>query len=487
MPDSSPRILVTGATGYIGGRLVPRLLEKGYFVRCLARNPENLKGRNWKNFEVIKGDLFSEESLKKAMKDIDVAYYLIHSMQAGEKDFEERDRQAAINFGKVAKEAGVQRIIYLGGLGSEESNLSPHLQSRHEVGDLLRSSGVAVTEFRAAIIIGSGSISFEMIRYLSERLPIIIAPRWAKSLCQPIAIRDVLYYLIYSLEVPESIGKILEIGGSDVLTYGEMMLGYAKVRGLKRYLIRVPVLTPRLSSYWIDFVTPIPASISHPLIEGLKNDVICKDSTARKIFPTIQPISYLQAVEFALQRIQKAEVETIWSTSSSLIKKKNFLPLNLETREGMIIETRQTEIEASPEKVFKVFSSIGGNQGWFYLNWTWKFRGFLDRLVGGIGMRRGRRNPNNLIIGDALDFWRVEEVQKNHLIRLRAEMKLPGRAWLQFEVMAEKNPDRSHFIQTAFFEPKGLFGFFYWYLLYPIHKIIFSGLCRRIKEKSETM
>ncbi|MCE9625752.1 MAG: SDR family oxidoreductase [Deltaproteobacteria bacterium] len=477
------RVLVTGATGYIGGRLVPRLLERGHLVRCLARQPENLRGRAWNGVDIVQGDVLQFDSLRAAMRDIDVAYYLVHSMRAGEQGFEERDRLAARNFARAAREAGVKRLIYLGGLGSDERELSPHLQSRHEVGNLLRESGIPVTEFRAAIIVGSGSISFEMIRYLTERLPIMICPRWVQSLCQPIAVRDVLAYLVETLDRPESAGRIFEIGGPDVLPYRDMMLGYAKVRGLKRRLIQVPVLTPRLSSYWVDFVTPIPASISRPLIEGLKEDVVCHEDSALQVF-SVRPIGYEEAVRLALGRINEGDIETIWSGSHASFKAGDPPASRLEKREGMILEVREAEIAAPAKRVFEIFSGIGGKRRWFYADWAWQFRGMLDRLVGGPGMRRGRRNPDHLIPGDALDFWRVEEVVDGRSIRLRAEMKVPGKAWLQFEVEPLAG-DHSHFTQTAYFEPKGLPGLLYWYFLYPIHRLIFSGLCREIQRRGE--
>lgn len=480
------KILVTGATGYIGGRLIPRLLKKGYFVRCLARRPENLSGRPWfsgeSSVEVIAGDVLNPSSLIQACRNIDVAYYLVHSMSAGEEGFEERDRQAAKNFAEAARQAGIKKIIYLGGLGENQGSLSHHLKSRQEVGEILRKSGIPVTEFRAAIIVGSGSISFEMIRYLTERLPIMICPKWVLSRCQPIAVRDVLSYLLAAVEEPRSDNKILEIGGRDVLTYREMMLGYAKVRGLHRMLIIVPVLTPRLSSYWVDFITPIPAPIARPLIQGLKNDVVCRSSEAREIFP-FEPLGYEQAIGLAFDRTQQGNLETIWSGTESSIPRGS-LAASIQIREGMISETRRIIIKASAKKVFQNICSLGGNRGWLYANWTWRLRGMVDRLMGGVGMRRGRRDAKSLQVGDAVDFWRVEEIIPNQLLRFRAEMKVPGKAWLQFHITEENGDSQSTLTQTAFFEPKGLGGLLYWYLLYPIHQLIFSGLSRKIRETS---
>jgi len=480
------RILVTGATGYIGGRLIPRLLKKGYFVRCLARRPENLSGRYWftneNPVEAVAGDMLDPASLSRACLDIDVAYYLVHSMTAGEEGFEERNRQAAKNFVEAARHAGIKKIVYLGGLGKDQGSLSHHLKSRQEVGGILRQSGISVTEFRAAIIVGSGSVAFEMIRYLTERLPIMICPKWVLSRCQPIAIRDVLTYLLSAAEEPRSDNKILEIGGRDVLTYREMMLGYARVRGLHRFLIRVPVLTPRLSSYWVDLITPIPAALARPLIEGLKNDVVCQNDEARKIFP-FEPLVYEEAVRLAFDRTQQGNLETIWSGTESSIPRDSLAP-SIQIHEGMISETRKMVIHSPAEKIFQNVCSLGGHRGWLYANWTWRLRAIADRLIGGVGMRRGRRDAHSLQVGDAVDFWRVEEVIPHQLLRLRAEMKLPGKAWLQFQIASESGESKSILTQTAFFEPKGLGGLLYWYLLYPIHQLIFSGLCRKIRDTS---
>lgn len=477
---SKLNVLVAGATGYIGGRLVPRLIEAGHDVRCLVRDPGRFRRPFSHLVQVFVGDVLQADTLPQAMEGVDLAYYLVHSMRSGEKGFEQRDQIAAENFATAAKNAGVKRIIYLGGLGSE-NNLSSHLQSRHEVGEILRKFGPPVTEFRAAIIVGSGSISFEMIRYLTERVPVMICPRWVSTRCQPIAVDDVLRYLVDAVAEPRSADKILEIGGADILTYGEMMLQYAKLRGLTRLLIPVPVLTPRLSSYWVDFVTPIPSAISRPLIEGLRNEVICHDQTALELFP-FKPVCYRAAVAEALSRSEKQDVETIWSTPLSSMPSST-KPVELETKEGMIMEMRSLEVATSPHNVFRTFMGIGGRRGWFTCNWAWRLRGLLDRVMGGVGMRRGRRHPDELLPGEALDFWRVEAVEDDHLLRLRAEMKVPGKAWLQFTVEPRPN-GRSHLTQTAFFEPQGLLGVLYWYSLYPIHKVIFSRMIRAIGKRS---
>ncbi len=477
-------ILVTGVTGYIGGRLVPRLLEAGYRVRVLARDASRLQDRPWlEQVEVSEGDVLKPETLENAMHGVSAAYYLIHSMM-DTADFHQRDLTAAQNFGHAAKDAGVKRILYLGGLGDPDSGLSQHLSSRQQTGDVLRQSGVPITEFRAAIIVGSGSVSFEMIRYLTERLPIMICPKWVFTRVQPISIRNVMEYMVTALYTPESAGEIIEIGGSDVLTYGDMMLDYAKVRGLHRYLIPVPVLTPRLSSHWVHWMTPIPAKIARPLIDGLQNEVVVRDELAKNIFPNIQLLDYKTSVRLALDRLEASQVESSWS-DALVSSQGDRSTVELKNTEGMIIERRNRLTEATPEAVFDAFTSLGGERGWLYMNWIWRMRGLLDRLVGGVGLRRGRRHPANLRVGDALDFWRVEAVDKPQLLRLRAEMKLPGRAWLQFDIEPVAKQS-SLFVQTAYFAPKGLGGVLYWYALYPVHSLVFSGMIAAIAKQAET-
>ena len=478
----SKLLLVTGATGYVGGRLVPRLLAAGHRVRCLVRDPARLQGRAWLGqVDKAAGDMLQPDSLAAAMSGVDVIYYLVHSLGGG-SDFTKRDLIAAHNCAHAAKAAGVKRIIYLGGLGDPQADLSPHLRSRQETGAALREGGVPVTEFRAAVIVGSGSLSFEMIRYLTERLPVMICPKWVFTRIQPIAIRNVLDYLVAAVDCPASAGRIIEIGGRDVVTYAEMMTGYAQARGLTRRLLAVPVLTPRLSSYWVHLVTPIPAHIGQPLIKGLGNEVIVRDALAQELFPAIKPLDYATAVRLALAKMGAHDVETAWSdalTSSQGDK----TPVSLISTEGMIIERRQQMVAAAPEQVYRSFARLGGERGWLYLDWTWQLRGMVDRLFGGVGMRRGRRDPEDLRVGDPLDFWRVEMVEPGRLIRLRAEMKVPGRAWLEFKAEPPAG-GQTMLTQTAFFEPKGLLGLLYWYALYPIHALIFSGLIRRVAEHS---
>jgi uncharacterized protein YbjT (DUF2867 family) len=480
---TSRLVMVAGATGYVGGRLVPRLLQAGYRVRCLVRDPARLQGRHWlEQVEVVEGDVLKPETLASAMQGVDTAYYLIHSM-IGSADFHQRDLTAARNFGDAARVAGVQNIIYLGGLGDPDADLSPHLRSRQNTGEALREAGVPVTEFRAAIIVGSGSVSFEMIRYLTERIPVMICPRWVYTRVQPIGVRNVLEYLVAALEKPESRGKVIEIGGSEVLTYGEMMTGYAEVRGLHRVLLSVPVLTPHLSSHWVHWMTPIPAEIARPLIEGLRNEVIVRDDTALHLFPDIQPMDYRTSVQRALARLEASQVETAWS-DALVTSQGDVSPVVLTTQDGMIIERRQRLVQATPKDVYRAFTKLGGERGWLYANWTWRLRGVLDRLIGGVGLRRGRRHPNDVRAGDALDFWRVEAVEPDRLLRLRAEMKMPGDAWLQFEARPQSE-EETLLLQTAFFAPKGLSGFLYWYLLYPLHGLIFSGLIRNLARWAE--
>jgi uncharacterized protein YbjT (DUF2867 family) len=481
--NQSKLVLVTGATGYIGGRLVPKLLEAGYQVRCLVRDANRLQGRPWtEQVEVVEGDALRPETLPAAMEGVSAAYYLIHSL-SDTSNYRERDVVVARNFSQAAKAAGVERIIYLGGLGDPEARLSAHLSSRQETGAALREAGVPVTEFRAAVIVGSGSLSFEMVRYLTERLPVMICPRWVYTRIQPIAIQDVLSYMVRALEVPASAGQIVEIGGSEVLTYGDMMKGYARVRGLRRVLIPVPVLTPHLSAHWVHWMTPVHAGIVYPLIEGLRNEVIVRDDTAQTLFPDIKPVDYDTAVRRALDKLNAGEVETSWSDSLAS-SQGDVEPLELTTDKGLNVERRQLVVNAAPEDVYAVFSRLGGEQGWLYADWLWRMRGIADRLVGGPGFRRGRRDPQEVRVGDALDFWRVEAVQPGRMMRLRAEMKLPGRAWLQFE--AKPRPDGSTLlVQTAFLAPKGLGGFLYWYGLYPFHGPIFSNLIRGIGERAE--
>jgi uncharacterized protein YbjT (DUF2867 family) len=482
---NNQKILVTGATGYIGGRLVPALLKAGYQVRVLARDPNRLEGREWLDrVEVVAGDVLLPESLGPALDNISAAYYLIHSMASG-NDFHQRDMQAAQNFSSAAKSANIKQIIYLGGLGDYQADLSEHLKSRQDTGRVLAQSGVPLTEFRAAVIVGSGSISFEMIRYLTERVPLMICPRWVYTKTQPIAIQDVLQYLIAALVTPQSLHQVIEIGGQDVVTYGEMMLGYAAVRGLKRVMLPVPFLTPKLSAYWVHWVTPVSAEIAHALVQGLRNEALVTDPSAADIFPGIFPVDYKSAVKTALEKLAVSGVETRW-TDALVSSRGNPKPVQLKTLEGLIIEKRQTDIQATAKQVFRIITGLGGERGWLFFNWAWRLRGVLDRMLGGVGLRRGRRDSDQLRVGDALDFWRVEEIQPELVLRLRSEMITPGEAWLEYD-LEPVNQNLIRLKQTAYFAPKGLSGLLYWYLLYPIHSLIFSGLIQAIKKRTEQM
>jgi uncharacterized protein YbjT (DUF2867 family) len=431
---------------------------------------------------VVEGDVLRPGSLDDPMRGVEAAYYLVHSM-AGGPDFHDRDIAAARNFAAAAARAGVGRIVYLGGLAGDQPGLSEHLRSRQQTGDALRSAGVPVTEFRAAVIVGSGSLSFEMIRYLTERLPVMVCPRWVFTRTQPIAVRDVLDYLEAALDVPESAGRVVEIGGADTVTYGDMMTTYAEVRGLRRWMLPVPVLTPRLSSYWVNFVTPIPATIARPLIDGLRNENIVRDRLAQQLFPGVRPVTYREAVRRALDRLETLEVETAWSDALST-SEGAAAPVVLTTLEGLVVEHRQRVVKARPDAIYRAFTALGGERGWLYMNWAWEVRGLLDRAVGGVGLRRGRRDPDVVRVGDALDFWRVEALEPGRSMRLRAEMRLPGKAWLQFEVTPAEGGG-STLAQTAFFAPRGLSGLLYWYGLYPIHGLIFSGLIDRVAALAE--
>ncbi len=481
----SPKlILVTGATGYVGGRLVPRLLEAGYTVRVLVRDATRLQGRAWlKQVEVITGDALQPETLTAALKDVAIAYYLIHGMQGGQVNAD-RDLQAARNFAEAASQANIERIIYLGELVDPATNLSPYLRARHETGYTLRYGSVPVTEFRAGMIVGSGSALFEMIRYLSEREPLLICPAWFFSQAQPIAIRDVMSYLIAALDSPDSIGRLIEIGGPTRLTYADMLLEYAKERHLKRYLIRTPFNTPRLSAYWVHLITPIHWRIVLPLIEGLRARLIVRDEAAKKLFPQIKPIDFQTAAHLALGRIQKDNVETSWADALVTVA-GDIKPYTFKVEEGMFIETRQLLLDLKPEIVHRSYMGIGGERGWLYLDTLWAMRGWLDKIVGGVGLRRGRRHPDELRTGESLDFWRVEEVAPNRLLRLRAEMKLPGKAWLEFKSDPQQN--KTLFTVTAYFAPRGLFGFLYWYAMWIPHRFLFDGLTRRLASRARVL
>jgi len=468
------KILVTGATGYIGGRLIPRLLEAGHEVRVFVRDARRIEGRKWfERVEVFTGDLENREEISRAMKDVDAAYFLVHAMNEG-GDFAEREKAIAENFAVAAK--NVAKIIYLGGL-LPEGNVSEHLKSRADVGEILRAGG-KTTEFRAGPIIGSGSASFEMVRYLTERLPVMIVPKWVKNEVQPIAVRNVIEYLVAALK-REPLG-IVDIG-ADVLPFRGMMETFAEVRGLKRVIIPVPVLTPLLSGLWVGLITPIPNSLAVPLVKGIINPVLAETTKAEKYFPEIVPMNYREAVARALEKIDEKAVETRWSGSYG----EGAATYEMTDREGVFQEVRTVLTYASPASVYKSFTSIGGDKGWLAWGWAWKLRGLMDKIVGGPGLSRGRRHPTEVLIGEELDFWRVEDLKKNEFILLRAEMKVPGKAWLKFEAVPKNG--KTQLVQTATFAPKGLFGLLYWYGSYPAHFFIFDKMAQRIVEGAEVI
>lgn len=444
-----PLILVTGATGYVGGELLKALLAGGHRVRCLARRPETLRAVG-ASAEIVAGDIRDPASTHAAMVGVDTAYYLVHSMGSSEP-FEEEDRVTARAFGQAAREAGVRRIVYVGGLGRSDQDLSAHLRSRHEVGEILRSSGVPAIEFRASIVIGSGSLSFEMIRALVERLPVMIAPRWVSVPAQPIAISDLLSYLLAALDLPPDASRVFEIGGADQVSYGGLMREYARQRGLRRLILSVPLLTPRLSSLWLGLVTPLYVRVGRRLIDSIRHPTVVEDQSALNVFG-IRPCGFREAIASAL----------------------------CTGEQRLLLDSRSARVAVPPEKAFEPIRRIGGETGWYYADWLWRLRGAIDRVVGGVGMRRGRPAPYNLRVGDKVDFWRVEAFEPNRRLRLAAEMKLPGRAWLEFEVSGDPGGSTIH--QVASFDPFGLLGRAYWYSVYPLHQIVFEGMLRRIAE-----
>lgn len=471
---SAKMILLTGATGYIGGRLLQALEARGRHVRCLARQPEFLRARVAANSEIVAGDVLDSVSLDRAMSGVDTAFYLVHSMQRG-SDFSEKDRQAAQTFAAAARSAGVGRIIYVGGLGDDRLELSAHLRSRHEVGDVLRATGVPVLEFRASIIIGSGSLSFELIRALVERLPAMVMPRWVNVIAQPIAINDILAYLVAGLDVPLNGNQIFEIGGTDRVSYGDIMREYARQRGLKRLMIPVPLLTPKLSSLWLGLVTPLYARVGRILVDSMRHETVVRDPAALEVFP-IRPMGIREAIAAALRNEDHEFAQTRWSDSVSTANaKRDWGGVRFGNR---IVDRRTVTVAASSAAAFAAIQRIGGSTGWYFGNALWQLRGWLDLLVGGVGMRRGRRDAKRLLTGDVVDCWRVESIEPQRHLRLAAEMKLPGRAWLEFEVQTAK--DGVTLCQTATFDPVGLSGLAYWYGLFPLHELVFRGMIRNL-------
>jgi len=475
------RILVMGATGYIGGRLAPRLAQAGHHVRCLARSPEKLADVHWADaVEVVRGDAFDEESLVRAMTGVEVVYYLVHSIGTG-GSFSDADREAATTTARAAATAGVGRIVYLGGLVPDDE-ASPHLASRAEVGQILLDGPVPAVVLQAGVIIGSGSASFEMLRYLTERLPIMVTPKWLHSRVQSIAVRDVLRYLEGVLDLPADVNRRFDIGGPDVLTYREMMQRYAQVAGLRRrIIIGVPVLTPRLSSHWINIVTPVPKAIAQPLVESLRNSVVVHEQDIEELIP-FELMTFDESVRLALQRIKEADVLTRWSGAAWPGAPSDPMPTDPEWSGGSVYrDERELPVHSDADAVWAAVEGIGGERGWYSFPMAWWLRGVLDRLAGGVGLRRGRRNPDQLVVGDAVDFWRVEALERGRLLRLRAEMKLPGDAWLEFEIDRGEGPDGEPVLhQRALFVPHGLLGHLYWWSVTPFHGIVFGSMIRRL-------
>lgn len=533
-PDA-PLVAVTGVTGYVGGRLVPELLAAGYRVRAIARRPERLRGRPWyAEVEIAQADASEPDEIKAALDGTDVAYYLIHSLGSGRR-FESQDRHTALVFAQAAREAGVGRIVYLGGLIPEGEELSPHLASRTEVGETLLASGVPTTVLRAAIILGSGSASFEMMRYLTERLPAMTVPRWVENRIQPIAIRDVLRYLVGSASMPADVSRAFDIGGPEVLTYRDMMQRYAAVAGLpRRLIVGVGVLSPRLSSLWVSLVTPVPASIARPLVESLIHEVVCDEHDIARYVPDPADglLGFDRSVRLALERIQEADVATRWSSASVTGAPNLPLPSDPDWAGGSLyVDERCITVDASPAALWRVIEAVGGERGWYSWALAWQVRGLADRLVGGPGLRRGRRDPQRLLVDDTVDFWRVEEVDRGRLLRLRAEMRLPGLAWLELRVESPEEHEngapcatagrheaggKSHagatatpesgasraapgdrpavdwnssptvYAQRAVFHPHGLLGQLYWWSVYPFHGVVFGGMQRNIARAAQT-
>ena len=469
------RVLVLGASGYVGSHLIPRLVEREHEVRAAGRRPEALAARGWEGVETFHADALDPESLTEPFEGIDVVYYLIHSMAAG-KDFPELDRRAATHVRDAAAQAGVGRIIYLGGLQPTEA-ASVHLDSRRETGEVLRSGPVPVTEVRAGIVVGPGSAAFEVIRDLVYHLPVMVTPRWVDSQTQPVALDDLIEYLLRLPETEAATGRTYDIGGPDALRYRDMLTRFAGVIGKRRLIVPVPVLTPRLSSYWLNLVTAVPTSVARPLIDGLKHDLVIDPGADLAKWIPLSLHTYEEAVRAALDAERDTEMPARWTEGSFAMR---------DYRSDISFYSRGERVErvceAEPETVWEVVSSIGGKNGWYYANPLWNLRGILDRMVGGVGRRRGRRHPTELRVGDALDLWRVVAVEPGRRLTLLAEMRLPGTAALEFEVMPEA--DGSRIVTAAHFHPAGVLGLLYWYALWPIHKRIFAGLADALVARS---
>ena len=480
MMSNKPAVALAGATGYVGGRLLEALEAAGHSVRCLARRPEFLAGRVGDSTTIVKGDCLDAATLAPLLRGAEYAFYLVHSL-GSKKDFEQQDRDAATNFGRAALEAGVRRVIYLGGLGGADEDLSSHLKSRQETGDALRSTGVPVTEFRASIILGSGSLSYELIRALVERLPIMVCPSWVRMKAQPIHIQDVVAYLVAAMELPDSGDRVFEIGGRDQVSYLEIMQEYGRQRGLRRLMIPVPLLTPYLSSLWLGLTTPVYARVGRKLVQSIRNATVVRNDEALRVFD-VKPVGMAEAIRRAFRNEDRHFAATHWSDAVSTAgSPPSWGGVKFGAR---LVDSRTAYVDAPLEEVFRPIRRIGGRTGWYYANILWRIRGWIDLLVGGVGLRRGRRDAEELLVGDALDFWRVEVYEPNRRLRLAAEMRLPGRAWLEFEV--EKKGAGWLIHQNAVFDPLGLAGLAYWYGIYPLHRQVFAGMLRGITANVRT-
>ena len=480
----SDPILVTGATGYVGGRLIPALLDAGHRVRAMGRTLEKLGCRPWAHHhrvELVKGDVLDRQSLIKAASGCRAAYYLVHSMIAQKEKFVEADRRAARNMVEASEATGLERIIYLGGLAeAKHGSLSRHLRSRIEVSEILQSGPVPTTDLRTPMILGSGSASFEILRYLVERLPVMTTPKWVFSLNQPIAIRDVIVYLMGCLEKEETIGQTFDIGGPDILTYRELLDIYAEEAHLpKRWIIPVPVLTPTLSALWIHLISPVPTAIALPLTEGLTSDAVCTENRIQSIIPH-NLLSCREAIRLALDKIKQQQVDTCWMDAGNLLEPEWAHCGDADWAGGAIMNCGyRARLNATAEEAWQPIAKIGGKTGWYFGNFLWRLRGIMDRLAGGVGLRRGRRHPSEIGVGDALDFWRVLEVDAPHRLLLVAEMKMPGEALLEFQI-TPIGDDQIELQMLSRFLPKGLSGLLYWYVLYPFHQWIFLGMLKSI-------
>jgi uncharacterized protein YbjT (DUF2867 family) len=487
MPPSQ-LCLVTGATGYLGGRLVPELLAAGHRVRVMVRDPERIRASTWAaDVDVARADASDPVAVAEAVDGVDVAYYLLHSISTGD-DFARTELDMATAFVGACDQARVSRLVYLGGLTPPGEELSTHLASRHAVGELFVRSPVPAAYLRAAMVIGSGSASFEMLRYLTERLPVMVTPRWVGNLIQPIAVRDVLRYLVGCASLPAHVDRAFDIGGPDVLTYRDMMHRYAQIAGLsRRRIIPVPVLSPQLSSLWVGLVTPVPSSLARPLVESLRHEVVCAERDIERFVasPAEGSLGFTRSVELALSKIQDLQVPTRWSSASMPGAPSEPLPTDPDWAGGdLYVDERQREVEAPPQAVWRVIEEIGGENGWYSFPLAWRVRGVLDRLSGGPGLVRGRRDPRDLVVGDVLDWWRVEEADDGRFLRLRAEMRLPGLAWLELEV-GSTDSGTTTFRQRALFHPHGFLGHAYWWAVWPFHGLVFGSMQRNIARAAE--